>query len=138
MKDNKCWSKQLHSSWCQYDIYVFYTACFQKLTSWAIWITNFYDVISSRCNVTPCCNITSWRHIPRDGCLQTPIISDYQFNSTISNNTTKNNRGQRLFPKITMPIWISKDPNYLCQYGNNYSSLGDKNLFGSNISCSEV
>ena len=29
-------------------------------------------------------NITSWHHIHGDGCLQTPIISDYQFNLLIS------------------------------------------------------
>ena len=46
------------------------------MTSWAVWIASFYDIIASQRS------ITSWRYIHGDGCLQTPIISDYQFNFT--------------------------------------------------------
>ena len=42
--------------------------------SWAIWTANYYDIIVLWCNVT------SWHHIHGDWCLQTPIISDYEFN----------------------------------------------------------
>ena len=71
----KAYKKRMKSVWKG-----IVTLCFQKLTSWAVWIANLYDVITSRCNVMPWCNVKSWYHVHGDRCLQTPIVSDYQFN----------------------------------------------------------
>ena len=105
------------------DTYVFYTAGFLKLTSWAVWIVNFYEIIGSRGNVLSCCNVMSWRHIHGDGCLQTPIISDYQFNFKLWKYIIVNSGGSRIsrrgvpwtpeaatFRKFCMSKWKNLDP----------------------------
>ena len=41
----------------------------------------FGHCVSQRCNVTTLWrNITSWRHVHGDGCLQTPVVYDHPFN----------------------------------------------------------
>ena len=44
----------------------------------------FGHCVSQRHNViTLWCNITSWRHVHGDGCLQTPVVYDYPFNCVL-------------------------------------------------------
>ena len=41
----------------------------------------FGHCVSQRRNfITLWCNVTSWRHVHGDGCLQTPVVYDYPFN----------------------------------------------------------
>ena len=55
------------------DTYVFYQSVLQKRPE-------FGHCVSQRRNViTLWRNITSWRHVHGDGCLQTPVVYDYPF-----------------------------------------------------------
>ena len=74
-------------------------ACFQKLMSWAEWIANFHDVIASQWNVM------SWRHIHGDGCFQTPIISDYQFNFILWLTSLPVYNGYYGFNKVSVAVY---------------------------------
>ena len=59
------------------DTYVFYQSVLQKKRP------EFGHCVLQRRNVIMLwCNVTSWRHVHGDGCLQTPVVYDYPFNWT--------------------------------------------------------